>query len=126
MNWHKTQKDWASYVQLFDANCIKTANSKYATRAQDYNQTAWTLFKETEDVALLKKALAYSKKSIEMAPEATFYNTKANLEFKLKDYKSAEASAVKSIEIGTTTKEDTKKSETLLKEIQATQEASKK
>lgn len=125
MNWHKTQKDWASYVQLFDANCIKTANSKFATRALDYNQTAWTLFKETEDVALLKKALAYSNKSIEMAPEATFYNTKANLEFKLKDYKSAEASAVKSIEMGTTAKEDTQKSAALLKEIQAAQEASK-
>jgi thioredoxin-related protein len=116
MHWYKTQKNWNAMANLFDDNCKTT---KYPVTAREYNQTAWTLCKETDDVALLKKALKYSEKSIELSPEYKHFDTKANLEFKLKDYKSAEASAEKSIELGIAAKEDVKKTQELLAEIRA-------
>jgi hypothetical protein len=123
MHWYKTQKNWNAMANLFDDNCKTT---KYPVTAREYNQTAWTLCKETDDVALLKKALKYSEKSIELSPEYKHFDTKANLEFKLKDYKSAEASAEKSIELGIAAKEDVKKTQELLAEIRAAGTKTKK
>lgn len=83
----------------------------------EYNNAAWSAYENIEDREKLKIALTWVNKSIEAKKSATNMDTKANLEFKIGNYKEAKLTATETIEILKKEGRDTKSMQDLIKEI---------
>lgn len=83
--WYAEKKDWIRYCN----NVVKKVEryGPYGLFSIDvqYNEIAWDLFLHSNDQNELRKALAWSNKAIELMkqPNATYYDTYANLLYKL-------------------------------------------
>ncbi|MES2838078.1 MAG: thioredoxin family protein [Bacteroidota bacterium] len=85
--------------------------------AEEYNNAAWFSFEKIEDKEKLKTALSWANKSIALEKSAMNMDTKANLEFKIGNYKEAKQTATETIEILKKEGGDTKSMQDLIKEI---------
>lgn len=77
--------------------------------ANDLNNAAWSFYQTAgSNNDYLLKAMLWSKRSIELSPKSTFYDTYAHLLYKLKFYDEAESMQRKAVESGRAEKNDTK------------------
>lgn len=84
---------------------------------QTLNGAAWTVFENTADADILKKAASWAKKSVKQ--ESNFYNndTLASIYHQLGKKRCAKKAAKKAIELGKADGEDVSATEELLKKI---------
>lgn len=76
--------------------------------ALELNNAAWYFYEAAgNNNDYLLKAMLWSKRSIELDPRATYYDTYAHLLYKLKFYDEAEGMEKKAIELGKEEKSDT-------------------
>jgi thiol-disulfide isomerase/thioredoxin len=105
----------------FKAKYLKAAVAyfdKYDIKEWDVlNGTAWTVFENTADTEILKKACAWAEKSVKL--ESNFYNndTVAAICHQLGDDRRAKKYAKKAIELGTAEGEDVSATQELLDKI---------
>jgi len=105
-------------------------NDQYAKAAVDYfdtygsdnynqlNNVAWSFYESVEDEALLRKALGWAKKSVELT-DAYFNNdTLAALYYKLGQHQEAAQTAKHAIELAKLRKQDYSGTQELLQQIQ--------
>lgn len=102
---------------LFDTYLKYFTAFEKEINAGEYNNAAWFAFENIEDKDRLKTALTWVDKSIEMEKSAMNMDTKANLEFKIGNYKDAKLTATETIEILKKEGGDTKSMQDLIKEI---------
>jgi len=84
--FYQRQKNWPLFKDavndLINADAAKIP-------ANSLNSFAWTIFENCDDPACLQAALDWSKKSVELAQEAAFLDTYANLLYKTGDKENA-------------------------------------
>jgi len=109
-DWFRTIKDYSSLMTSVESQMSKMYHS-------GLNENAWFFFENTDDPALLKRALALSSKSIELKEDWQYYDTRANIEFKLKMYAECKADAEKAIALGKAQGDDVSPTEQVLKKL---------
>ncbi len=109
-DWFRAIKDYASLMTSIESQMSKMHHS-------GLNQNAWFFFENTDDPALLKRALALSNKSIALKEDWQYYDTRANIEFKLKMYAECKADTEKAIALGKAQGDDVSASEQILKKL---------
>lgn len=96
----------ALYYQLMKENPTsakaKKARSNYfkiTNNAEELNSAAWEVYSNEEDPNVIREALEWSDRAIELSPNYYNYDTKAALLYKLKAYESAKKIAELAIKI---------------------------
>ncbi len=97
MGYYKTQKDWKKYAAAFDQNLKKfppkplKAGQRNLPESWEVNTAAWDIFLTSDEKWLLEKALSWSEQSLKFdeEPSVQYYDTKANLQYKLGRVKEA-------------------------------------
>jgi len=86
--------------------------------ANELNSIAWTFYESVDDKKMLKEAVKWAERSVEI--ESTFYNndTLAALYYKLGNKKAAKAAAKKAIELAKASGEDYTETKELLEKIE--------
>ena len=79
---------------------------------------AWMYFESETNKKKLKAALRWAEKSVDLDRNWANMDTKANLQFKLGDKKSALATAKNAVELGQALGQDTTETENLIAEIE--------
>ena len=109
-DWFRAVKDYASLMTSIESQISKSHHS-------GLNENAWFFFENTDDPALLKRALVLSSKSIELKEDWQYYDTRANIEFKLKMYAECKADAEKAIALGKAQGDNVSVTEQILKKL---------
>ncbi len=112
MEWYKKRGEWANYVATFDEIVQKN-------NAEGLNTVAWKLFQSCSDTAILIKALEYSTMSITKDPDWNYYDTRANLLYKLGRFEEAYKDASTAIKLGKIANKKTPETKALLSKIKA-------
>lgn len=103
--------------ELYDAYLKYFTKLEKEISSEEYNNGAWFAFEKIEDKEKLKIALIWVNKSIAIEKSAMNMDTKANLEFKIGNYKEAKLTATETIEMLKKEGGDTKSMQDLVKEI---------
>ena len=100
------------------AKKARTNYFKITNNAEELNNAAWEVYSSEEDPNVIREALEWSDRAIELSPDYYNYDTKAALLYKLKAYESAKVIAELALKMaekeGNNNTEDTLK---LLKDI---------
>ena len=117
ITYYTETREWGKQTAAIDDY---VALDKY--KNVDYmNTVSWGLFEKCDDQASLKKAVKWMEKVVKLEPKKYAYlDTYANLLFKTKYVKDAEAWANKAIEAGKISGDKTTSSEKLLEQIKKT------
>jgi tetratricopeptide (TPR) repeat protein len=103
MAWENTRVAFKVTAD-FDATLMKNIDAALATDTRPYYQAASYYYDNNKD---LNKALEWANKAVEQNPKAFWaMQLKAKIEYKMKDYKSAIASAEKVIVVAKEAKND--------------------
>ena len=113
MNYYRTN-DPASYPQA----AVDYLTAYPSEDPNELNSIAWSFYESVTDEKMLKEALKWAERSVEM--ESTFYNndTLAALHYKLGNKKAAKAAAEKAIKHAKKKGEDYTETKELLKKIE--------
>jgi hypothetical protein len=115
MEWYKKRGEWGNYVATFD-EIAKNSNP------ESLNSVAWELFQSCSEAAILTKALEYSTMSIDKSPEWNYYDTRANLLYKLGRLNEAQNDANTALSLGKVKGENTAETNALLSKINLSKE----
>lgn len=110
MEWYKKRGEWGNYVATFDG--IATNSSPVGL-----NRAARELFQSCSEVVILTKALEYSTMSINKSPEWSYYDTRANLLYKLGRLNEAQNDANTALSLGKVKGENITETDALLSKI---------
>jgi thioredoxin-related protein len=110
MEWYKKRGEWSRYVASFDEMAAKINPS-------GLNSVAWEIFQSCDDTKILKKAIEYSSMSIEKTPNWAYYDTRANLYYKLGNFTAAQENASEAIRLGTAAGENISNTQALMSKI---------
>ena len=110
MEWYKKRGEWGNYVATFDEIAKKSS-------PVGLNSTAWELFQSCNETAILSKAVEYSTMSINKKPEWNYYDTRANLLYKLGRFSEAQIDANTAIKLGKGADANTAETQALLSKI---------
>ena len=91
---------------------------KHCDNSAELNEMAWMYFESETNKKKLKAALRWAEKSVDLDRNWANMDTKANLQFKLGDKKSALATAKNAVELGQALGQDTTETENLIAEIE--------
>lgn len=97
LKFYEGVNDWNAYATAADKMINNTEMD--ASESAHINNIAWNVFENTTDKKMLKKAIEWTKLSIEL--QSTYYNndTLASLYYKLGKYDDAKAAAQNAVEI---------------------------
>ncbi|MGE5457192.1 MAG: thioredoxin family protein [Methanococcaceae archaeon] len=112
-----SKKDWKNYVKTADQYFGKYGKNEYMAM----NESAWAVYKNSEDKTDLEKAAKWAKKSIELKSSYANCDTYASLLYKLGKKTEAAAAAEKAIEEAKREGADYQETVELQKKIQALQ-----
>lgn len=115
MEWYKKRGEWSNYVTTFD----EVAKN---TNAVGLNSVAWELFQSCNDATILTKAVEYSSMSITKSPDWNYYDTRANLLYKLGQLSEAQIDANTAIKLGKAAGGNTTETQALLSKINLSKE----
>jgi thioredoxin-related protein len=115
MSWYKKRGEWSNYVTTFDE--IAKNSSPVGL-----NSVAWELFQSCNEAAILTKAVEYSTISINKSPEWGYYDTRANLLYKLDRLSEAQIDANTAIKMGKDADANTAETQALLLKINLSKE----
>jgi hypothetical protein len=115
MEWYKKRGEWSNYVTTFDEVAKNTS-------AVGLNSVAWELFQSCSDATILTKAVDYSTMSINKSPEWGYYDTRANLLYKLGRLNEAQNDANTAIKLGKVADANTAETQALLSKINLSKE----
>lgn len=92
----QTKNDWPEFQKV-----VVTYMSKYSKSAssEELNEFAWSVFQHCPDMTCVSEALEWSKRSFKDNPQAGFYDTYANILYKMGKKDEAIAWEQKSIDI---------------------------
>ncbi|MES2386793.1 MAG: thioredoxin family protein [Bacteroidota bacterium] len=85
MEVYKLKQDWKKYAPA----AVKYLAKFGGKDANELNNEAWTFYEKIDDKGLLKKALAWSKRSIEIEKSYSYMDTYASLWYKIGNKKEA-------------------------------------
>jgi thiol-disulfide isomerase/thioredoxin len=85
--------------KLYEKNIVAGTEKYYLNNASVLNNIAWTIFENIEAKAILKKAVSWAEKSIELSESHYTYDTLANLQYKLNLKKEAIESLTMAIQL---------------------------
>lgn len=112
-----------NYYRINDPTAFPQAAVDYLTDypsedANELNSIAWSFYEGVDDKKMLKEAVKWAERSVEI--ESTFYNndTLAALQYKLGNKKAAKAAAKKAIELAKASGEDYTETKELLEKIE--------
>jgi len=94
LRFYRKTVQWNEYVSFADDFL-----GKYGDNQEIYNSVAWEIVANSQDEKVLNKALDYINKSMSLDKNYGNSDTWANVLYKLKRYKEAEAAAKESIEL---------------------------
>lgn len=100
----------------------ETYFDNYVTDPNEFNAVAWYYFENTESEEILKKALEWSSKSVDLGASYSNTDTKAHILYALGNFKEAIEVATESIRIGKEAGEDVSSTEELLRMAKEEQE----
>jgi thiol-disulfide isomerase/thioredoxin len=112
--YYNSKGDWTNFCAAFTAH-LKAYGKK--TSAQELNQYAWTVFENCDDIACVKQAVEWSKKSVDLTNNPMFIDTYANLLHKTGSKAEAIKWQQKAITILKENKEDAAEYEATLEKI---------
>lgn len=113
INLAARNKAAASRTKLSDTTVNRTETYSYTSFKDSYatilNNAAWRFYLMAGDKTdYLLKAMLWSRRSIEVTPKASFYDTYAHILYKLKLFDEAESMERKAVELGKAEKFDVK------------------
>ncbi len=115
LEWYGRQEQWDQFAAYGEALFMQ-GDSLQSGMA---NSIAWTLYENTTDQAILKKAAGWMKMVVAKDPEYAYLDTYAALLFATEQLKQAEVWAKKAIEVGEAAGDDVAGTEELLEKIKA-------
>jgi tetratricopeptide (TPR) repeat protein len=113
--------NYYSYSEQMDKYAQAAVDYFDSFESNDYNQlnnVAWSFYENIEDKKMLKKALEWAKKSVELSDVYFNNDTLAALYYKLGKYDKAEATAKHAIELAKLRQQDYSGTQELLDNIQ--------
>ncbi len=110
---HMMNKDWAKYA----AAAAEYISKHAAENANELNSFAWTFYENVEDKAQLEKAIAWSKKAVELENNYPYNDTYAALLYKVGKKAEAKVAAEKAIDLAKKNGDDYKETQALLENI---------
>jgi len=113
LRFYRKTDQWNEYVRFADDFL-----GKYGDNQEIYNSVAWEIVSNCKDNVVLNKALDYINKSMKLEKNYGNSDTWANVLYKLKRYKEAEAAAKESIELAKKEKLDYVSTQELLDKIE--------
>ena len=113
LRFYRKTDQWNEYVRFADDFL-----GKYGDNQEIYNSVAWEIVSNSKDEVVLNKALDYINKSMKLEKNYGNSDTWANVLYKLKRYKEAEAAAKESIELAKKEKLDFVSTQELLDKIE--------
>ncbi len=113
LRFYRKTDQWTDYVNYADDFL-----GKYGDNQEIYNSVAWEMVSNSNDEMVLNKALDYINKSMKLDKNYGNSDTWANVLYKLKRYKEAEAAAKESIELAKKEKLDYASTQELLDKIE--------
>lgn len=113
MNMYKRKKDWTNYAKAAE----RYVKSNPKVTSDELNSIAWTYYEHVDDKAMLAKAEAWAKQSVDMNSEYANNDTYAAVLYKLGKKAEAEKAAVTAIELAKKENADAAETEVLLNKI---------
>lgn len=114
LRYFQVKGDWNGYF-----NSAKALVEKYRGKDPNFiNSVSWSIFEHSKEPAQLEAAEQWSKRSVQISPEAAFMDTYANLLYKNGKKQEAIVTQKKAIEQGAANKEDTRDMEETLKKFE--------
>lgn len=102
MNYYNMQGDVENYARA----AVEYFNQYTSEDPNELNNVAWTFYENIQDKELLKKALGWAQRSVELDEQYYNSDTVAALYYKLGDKKKGKKAAQKAIEIAKKNGED--------------------
>jgi len=113
LRYYRKTEQWTDYIGFADSFL-----AKYGDKQEIYNSVAWEIVSNSDDAKVLNHALDYITRGMKLEKNYGNSDTWANVLYKLKRYKEAEAAAKESIELAKKEKLDYVSTQELLDKIE--------